>query len=105
MLCATDDTTSWSFARQTIYTTGATIYGIGPWVGSRARETPIRSISAIVTHLETGAFSLSRTGSHRSSSLSVRTLDPAISQLMIVTLGPQESHSYSRIVRSYTVHE
>ena len=32
--CATDDTTSWSFARQTIYTTGATIDGIGPWVAA-----------------------------------------------------------------------
>ena len=53
VLCATDDTTSWSCARQTIYTTGATIDGFGPWVGNRARETPIRSILAIVT----GAFS------------------------------------------------
>ena len=35
--------TSRSFARQTIYTTGATIDGIGPWVGNRARDTPNRS--------------------------------------------------------------
>ena len=102
VLCATEDTTSWSFARQTI-SQEYLLDGIGPWVGNRARETPNRSSSAIVTLPETSGCPLSQI---RPLPLDVALgayPAPAISQLTSFTMGALERVIVTSFIKAYLI--